>query len=389
MTTDRTDANDGFARRLAEWPVTRVREIITAATEGDVTGALRSGVSNLRGFASLLSPAAEPFLEQAAQKAAVLTRQRFGRVLQFYVPLYVSNYCVNACVYCGFNCRNRVARCKLTVDEAVSEAEFLAAEGFQHLLLVAGEDRNAVPVEYFEELIGRLHGRFASLNIEIYPLATDEYARLVRAGLDTLTLYQETYDPAIYREVHAAGPKRNFAARLGAIERGAQAGVSFLGIGALLGLADWRVDAFYVGLHAQYLQQHYWRQHVSISFPRLRAAAGGYNPPFPVSDRAFVQIMTAQRLFLPDAGMVLSTREPAQLRDHLLALGVTRLSAGSRTTPGGYAHESGAEQQFEVLDHRSLAEMRELAMQHGFDPVCKDWDAAYHDGNLSDFAETV
>jgi 2-iminoacetate synthase len=369
---------DRFRQLLAAWPVERVRELIYTQTASDVERALRAASLAESDFAALLSPAAAKTLEPAARKAAALTRQRFGRVLQFYAPLYVSSYCTNSCVYCGFNCRNKVNRCRLTVEEALAEAGFLASEGFQHLLLVAGEDPKGVPVDYFERLIRRLNGRFSSVNIEIYPLDTPEYARLVAAGLDSLTLYQETYDREAYAQFHPAGPKRDFDWRIDAIERGAEAGVTFLGIGALLGLSDWRVDAFYVGLHAAYLQRRYWRQHVSISFPRLRAAAGGFEPPFPVNDQAFVQILLAQRLFLPDAGMVLSTREAPALRDHLIPLGITRLSAGSRTSPGGYTHEAEAEQQFQVQDHRPLAEMRERVQALGFDPVCKDWDAAYH-----------
>ena len=369
-----------FATVLQSWPATRVRELLDRADTGAVERALAaSGPFSEAGLAALLSPAAAAYLEPLARRAAVLTRQRFGRVLQFYAPVYVSNVCVNACVYCGFNCRNKVARRTLTLDEAAQEADYLAREGFRHLLLVSGEDRNGVPVEYFEALAARLRDRFASLSIEIYPLTTAEYARLVAAGIDSLALYQETYDPTAYARFHPAGPKRDFAWRLGALERGAAAGLQFLGLGALLGLSDWRVDAFYVGLHARFLQRRYWRQQVSVSFPRLRQAAGGFVPEHPVSDAALVQILGALRLFLPDAGMVLSTREPAALRDHLVSLGITRISAGSRTNPGGYTASAPAEEQFAVQDSRSLAEVMAAVSRLGFDPVCKDWDRSYHE----------
>ena len=370
--------NVEFLKVLEEWPVSRVREVVSASTPRDVERALSAPRPDPRDFAALLSPQAVPFLERMAQRSAALTRQRFGRALQFYVPLYVSSYCVNSCLYCGFNCTNRVPRRRLSVDEAVSEAEALVGEGFRHLLLVSGEDPEAVPVTYFEKLACRLSGRFSSINLEIYPLEEEGYRRLVAAGVDSLTIYQETYDPELYREVHLAGPKRDFRRRLGTVERGARAGITFLGIGALLGLGDWRVESFYVGLHGRFLQRRFWRQHVSISFPRMQHAAGGFEPQYPVSDRDLVQIMCAERLFLPDAGLVLSTRESAQLRDHLLPLGVTRLSAGSRTTPGGYREETDAEGQFDVQDHRSLAEVMAAAERCGFDPVCKDWDPAYH-----------
>ena len=373
------DNTAGFAAVLTEWPVSRVRNLIYSMDAAAVAGALSRSALPEKGLAALLSPAAEGYLEPLASRSAALTRQRFGKVMQFYAPLYVSNVCVNSCLYCGFSCRNPVRRKRLSLDEAEREAAYLANEGFQHLLLVSGEDPTGTPVEYFAQLAERLRGRFASLAIEIYPLATGEYARLVAAGVDSLTVYQETYDAAVYPQFHPAGPKRDFLWRLGAVERGALGGIPFLGIGALLGLTDdWRVESFYVGLHAQYLRRQCWRQHVSVSFPRLRPAAGGFQPLSPVSDANFVQILCALRLFLPDAGLVLSTREPAPLRDCLAPLGITRMSAGSRTNPGGYTEEAAAEGQFEVADHRSLPEVKEMIARIGLDPICKDWDASYH-----------
>lgn len=368
-----------FFDMLREWPPERVRDLLEGSDcEQAVERALARPVPEAHDFAALLSPAAALRLEPMARRAAALTRQRFGHVLQFYAPLYVSNHCVNSCRYCGFNRRNRVQRRCLTIDEAVAEATVLAEQGFRHILLVSGEDRKAVPVDYFTELTVRLRQLFASIAIEIYPLAEAGYRRLVEAGVDSLTLYQETYLPDLYSRMHPDGPKRDFRFRLESVERAARAGVAFLGIGALLGLADWRVDGFYVGLHARWLLRNYWRQQVSVSFPRLRQASGALIPPCPVDDRAFVQLMIAQRLFLPDAGLVLSTREDAELRDRLIPLAVTRLSAGSKTTPGGYANEADGEPQFEVQDHRSLAAMHERVRQLGFDPVDKDWDCAYH-----------
>jgi len=235
-----------------------------------------------------------------------------------------------------------------------------------------------VPVAYFEELARRLHSRFASLNIEIYSLTESEYNRLVRAGVDSITLYQETYDPEVFRRCHPHNGKGPYRRRLETLEAAARAGMTFLGIGALLGLTDWRVDAFYTGLHGRWLQQNFWRQHVSVSFPRMRKAAGGIAPAVPVGDADLTQVICATRLFLPDAGLVLSTRERAELRDRLALLGITRMSAGSRTTPGGYAEHTRAEEQFEVLDHRPLHRVIAAVRALGLDPVCKDWDAVYH-----------
>ena len=376
-----------FSAVLADWPAERVQRLMDTATAADVRAALAGGLRQERALAALLSPAADAQLEALARRSAAITRQRFGRVMQFYAPLYVSNICVNSCVYCGFNCKNPVARKRLTVDEAVREAEYLAQEGFQHLLLVAGEDTKGVPVEYFAELAGRLCGRFASLGIEIYPMPEADYARLVRAGVDLLTIYQETYDETLYATLHPAGPKRDFHARLAAVERGARAGLAFIGVGALQGLRDWRVENFHVGLHALWLQKNFWRVSLSVSFPRLRPAAGAFQPPSPVTDRDFVQTLCALRIVMPDTGLVLSTREPAALRDRLAGLGVTRMSAGSCTSPGGYGERqdpgegeapSHAEEQFAIADERTLAEMKSAVTRLGFDPVCKDWDRAYH-----------
>ncbi len=368
----------GFAEVLRAWPAARVRELILSCDRAAVLAALSREHPSLEDAAALLSPAALPYLETMARQAAALTRRRFGNVLQFYAPLYVSNYCVNACVYCGFNRRNSVPRRHLTVDEAVREAEFLAREGFRHLLLVSGEDEKHVPVSYLAELASRLRGSFASLNLEVYPLDTAGYRQLVAAGIDSLTLYQETYDPELYARCHPAGPKRDYLRRLGTMERAAAAGVTFLGIGCLLGLGEWRTEAFWLALHADWLQRNFWRQQVSVSFPRMRQAAGGNQAPAPVSDADLTQMLTAMRLFLPDAGMVLSTRESAPLRDALLPLGITRLSAGSRTAPGAYTSEDAAEKQFAVQDERPLAEVMEAVRRRGFDPICKDWDNAYH-----------
>ncbi len=373
-------APSSFIDILADWPVDRVRELVYSRTPADVALALESGRLSATDFAALLSPAAAPLLETLARRSSLLTRQRFGNVIQFYVPLYVSNYCTNACVYCGFNCRNRVNRRRLTLAMATREAACLSEQGFRHLLLVSGEDRAGVPVGYFEELAARIQGQFASISIEVYPMSEAEYARLVCAGVDSLILYQETYDPAVYARCHPLGGKGDYATRVRTIEAGARAGMTFLGIGALLGLADWRVDSFYTGLHGHWLHRRFWRQHVSVSFPRMRTAAGGVAPAFPVRDAELVQIICAHRLFLPDAGLVMSTRERAAFRDRLSLLGITRMSAGSRTTPGGYAAATDSEEQFAVLDRRPLQEVMEAVACLGLDPVRKDWDAAYHPG---------
>ncbi len=374
----KSDINS-FSTYLQQWPPERVRQLIQQTnTPSRVAQAIKADELDETDLAALLSPAAEKMLEPMARRSALLTRRRFGHTIQFYTPLYVSNYCVNSCLYCGFNCRNQVERRTLSISEAETEAQILAKQGFQHILLVSGEDRDAVPVDYFTRLIKRLKPRFASVALEIYPMTEDEYREMAEAGVDSLTLYQETYIKEEYEKFHPAGPKKNFEYRLAAIERAARAGITFLGIGALLGLSEWNIDGFYAGLHARWLNRHYWRSHVSVSFPRLRMASGNFKPRYSIEDAAMVQLIAAQRLFLPEAGLVLSTRENAEFRDHVIPLGITRISAGSKTSPGGYSQKQAGEQQFAVQDHRSLKKMMDMVEKLGFEPVNKDWDCAYH-----------
>lgn len=368
-----------FRDLLADWPPERVQALIRAQTSADVERALgATGRYEPQHMAALLSPAAEAALEPLAQRAAHWTRQRFGRAVQFFAPLYVSNYCCNGCRYCGFNRSTRdTVRRALTVDEAVAEAECLAEQGFGHILLVAGEDLKNTPPAYFAELTRRIRPRFASVQIEIYSLKLEEYRMLVDAGVDGMTMFQETYNPAVYADNHPCGPKRDFANRIDTFERAAQAGLTFIGLGSLLGINDWREEAFYVGLHAHYLQRRYWRSSVAISFPRMRPAHGGQPPPHPVSDANLVQLMCALRTQLPDVTMTLSTREAPGFRESLVGLAITKMSAGAKTTPGGYTEKTRAEAQFEVADARSLREVAAAVAALGFDPVMKDWDRAY------------
>ena len=368
-----------FRDLLADWTPEKIHALIRSSTERDVAAALgAAGRFEPRHLAALLSPAAESFLEPLAQISASWTRQRFGRAVQFFAPLYVSNYCCNGCRYCGFNrSTTNTVRRALTLEEAEAEAAYLAEQGFGHILLVAGEDLKNTPPAYFAELTRRIRPRFASVQVEIYSLSLDGYKLLVDAGVDGMTMFQETYNPEVYAEYHPSGPKKDFANRIDSFERAAQAGLTFVGLGALLGINDWREEGFCLGLHAAYLQKRYWRTSVAISFPRMRPAHGGQPPAHPVSDANLVQLMCALRTQLPDVTMTLSTRELPGFRERLVQLAATKMSAGAKTTPGGYTEETEAEAQFEVADKRSLQEVAAAITALGFDPVMKDWDRAY------------
>jgi len=362
----------------------------------------RSALS-LADFAQLISPAAGELLEPMSRRSQALTRQRFGKTIRLFAPLYLSNECINNCKYCGFSRDNQILRVTLSVEEVLREAGALQQEGFRNLLLVAGEHPKFVSTGYLEQCVSALREVIPGISLEIGPLETAEYQSLVAAGAEGLVVYQETYDRAIYAEVHTAGPKRDFDWRLQTAERAYAAGFRRLGIGALYGLADWRMEAICVAAHAQYLLRNCWKAQLTISLPRLRPCAGEFEPLTDLSDRELVQLVCAFRLMFPDAGLVLSTREAPALRNGLVPLGITLMSAGSHTEPGGYtgaakerlhytergriialapgssewaATTHRATSQFDIADGRSAAEVAELIRSLGYEPVWKDWDAA-------------
>ena len=351
-----------------------LRTLVDAATGADVERALRTPKRDLADLAALLSPAAGVRLEDLARQARDTTIRRFGRVVRLFAPLYLSNECVSTCTYCGFSAPNDIVRRTLEPQEARAEARALLDAGFRHLLLVSGEHARIVSKDYLVECVDALAPEVPSLAVEVQVWDTETYRRLVGAGCDGMVSYQETYDRGVYGTVHLKGKKRNFEWRLAAPDRAAAGGMRRLGIGALLGLhPDWRLDALAVAAHAHALVRRWWRCDVSVALPRLRPAAGGYLPASPVGDRDLVQLLCAMRLVLPDVGISLSTREPAALRDALVPLGVTQMSAGSHTEPGGYASHTGAEPQFEISDTRSPAEVAASLRALGYDPVWKDW----------------
>lgn len=365
---------DTAAADLRATDLMMLRDVSRLATTGDVDRALTMERRGLHELAVLLSPAATDRLEDMAQAAHRTTVHRFGRAVRLFAPLYLSNECVSVCTYCGFSAGNDIVRRTLTPEEARAEAEVLVGRGFRHVLLVAGEHARIVSKDYLVECVEALAPIVPELSLEVQVWDEATYRRLVDAGCDGLVVYQETYDSSTYAAVHLKGKKRNEDWRLAAPDRGAAAGMRRLGIGALLGLHDdWRSEVLAVGAHARALIRRWWRSEVSIAVPRLRPAAGGYEPADPVSDTDLVQLLCALRLVLPDVGLSLSTREPPALRDALLRLGITSMSAGSHTEPGGYAAPTDAEPQFAIGDERSPEEVAGVLRAAGYDPVWKDW----------------
>jgi len=380
-----------------------VRRSLGASTAA-ARGSLERGKAALEDFAHLISPAGSELLEALSRRSRQMTQQRFGKVIRLFAPLYLSNECINACKYCGFSRKRPILRVTLMPEEVRREARALLEQGFRNILLVAGEHPKFVSAAYLAECVGLLHAEVPSLSLEVGPLETAAYRPLVRAGADGLVVYQETYDRDVYAALHTGGPKRDFAWRMETPERAYAAGFRRLGIGALYGLGDWRLEAISVAAHAAYLLRNCWKAQLTISLPRLRPCAGEFQPLTHLGDRELVQLVCAFRLMFPDVGLVLSTRESPKLRNGLIPLGITLMSAGSHTEPGGYTGagkeklhhtergrivELGASEwavagsraraatsQFQIADERSPGEVAELIRQLGYEPVWKDWDAA-------------
>jgi 2-iminoacetate synthase len=362
-----------FYDEIQKAPLNLLAEALKQTDSERISGILSKEELNSADFAALLSLAANGHLEELAQSAHRLTLRHFGWNIQLFTPLYLANYCVNRCVYCGFNAGNSIPRRQLNLKEVELEAQAIALSGLQHLLILTGESREKSSVEYIEQCVAILRRYFSSVSMEIYPLEEAEYSRLIAAGIDGLTLFQEVYNPEVYSRLHPAGPKRNYRNRLEAPERAGRTGIRSINIGALLGLTDWRSEIFLMGLHAASLQKEFPEAEISVSLPRMRPQFGDYLPEAPVSDRELVQSLLAIRLFLPRVGITISSRERSQLRDNLLRLGVTRMSAGSSTAIGGHTDAVDSLGQFDICDKRSVAEMRRDMAGFGYKPVLKDW----------------
>lgn len=328
---------------------------------------------SLKDFAALLSPAATPHLESLAQRAHQLTVMRFGYTVNLYTPIYLSNFCINSCPYCSFNHAQPISRKTLSLEELSAECRILKKMGFDSLLLVSGEDPREINLKYLSDCLEVAKSFFHQVALEVYPLDQPSYQSLKKLGLDGVTLYQETYDRDLYEKLHQKGPKSHYLYRLQTMDRAGAAGIKKLNLGFLLGLSDWRREALYLAAHLQYLRKFYWQAELSASFPRIRENTAQFSPPCPVPDKDLAQLIIALRLFDPVLNLVLSTRENENFRNRMLPLGITSMSAGSKTNPGGYAgEESGT--QFSISDERPPASLADYLKTQGYEAVWKDWE---------------
>lgn len=352
--------------------VEKLNQTDLKTTHADILQIIEKSNLNERDFLALLSPEAQNYLEEMAQKAHRLTLQNFGKVVHLYTPVYLSDYCQNKCLYCGFNIDNKTKRKKLTLSELEKEAKIIASTGLKNIIILTGEDRIKTPVDYILKCIELLRKYFTSVTVEIYPLTEKEYNLLIKEGIYGLTIYQETYDLKLYKKLHSGGPKSDFKLRLDAPERAGKAGIRQINIGALLGLGNLRKDIFIAALHAKYLQNKYPSSEISVSIPRLRPYEGRYKNFIKISRKDIVQAVTAIRIFMPQAGINLSTREDAIFRENLLPLGITKMSAGVSTSVGGRIEKTKSGQ-FEISDTRSVSQIKKMILKKGYQPVLQDW----------------
>ncbi|HIA12091.1 MAG TPA: 2-iminoacetate synthase ThiH [Flavobacteriales bacterium] len=362
---------DIFAQH--EWHKTKNR--IYSKTAYDVQVALGSSTRTIEDFEALISPAAEPYLEEMAQLSNAITKKRFGQTIQLFIPMYLSNECQNICTYCGFSLDVDIPRKTLNDQEILSEVEVIKSLGYDHILLVTGEANNIVGVKYFQHALKLIRPHFSHISLEVQPLDQEDYELLTPFGLNTVLVYQETYNENEYKTHHPKGKKSNFLYRLDTPDRLGRAGLHKIGLGALIGLEDWRTDSFFTALHLDYLEKAYWQSKFSISFPRLRPCAGGIDLKSNMTDKELAQLICAYRIFNEEVELSLSTRESESFRNNAIKLGITNLSADSKTNPGGYANREESLEQFEICDERSGATMAKVISAQGYEPVWKDWDS--------------
>ncbi|MEM4248394.1 MAG: 2-iminoacetate synthase ThiH [Candidatus Nanoarchaeia archaeon] len=362
-----------FIRSLIEYEKFDFESFFLRVKDSDIERVIHKAKLSELDFLALLSPCAEKYLAQISIKAVKLTQKHFGRTISIYAPLYLSNYCINDCVYCGFRKNAKIKRHALSEEELHGEAKYLFDSGIRDILVLTGESRAESPVEYISDCISILSSKFPSILIEVYPMECDGYQKLNTAGADGLTLHQETYDRNLYANYHKNSSKSDYEFRREAPERALQAGMRFVNVGALLGLCEFRKDIFFAGLHADYLSRNYPDIEIGLGIPRISSQNNYFNPPFTVSNKNLIQSVLALRLFIPFASISISTRECPEFRDLLVELGITRLSAGSKTEIGGYSSSPKTEAQFRIHDNRSVSEIVDMLKSKNYDPVFINW----------------
>lgn len=352
-----------------------IRQRLAEVDGADVEKSLLHDRADMNDFFNFISPAGADKIKEMRPVARKNKKMHFGKTVKLYTPLYISNYCINNCVYCGFNAASSKERRRLTIDEMLAEASEIRSFGIDSILLVSGEDPDFISLDYLKEAAIELKKIFSYVAIEIYPLSLVGYKTLFDAGVDGLTLYQETYDLETYKKIHLAGPKADYDFRLNSIAEGAKAGFRVIGIGTLLGIYDWRMEAVSLAAHALWLKKHFWRSKIQFSFPRITPTADNYNIPAPVSEAELEQMVLAFRIAFPESEISISTRESCEFRNYIAENAATTLSAASQVIPGGYV--KGNEQdlgQFSLNDTRSVNEIERDLRERGMDPVYKDWD---------------
>ncbi|CAG4994276.1 2-iminoacetate synthase [Dyadobacter sp. CECT 9275] len=366
-----------FQEEFRSYNWSHVRESIYDKTAKDVERSLENPRRTMEDFKALVSPAALPYLEHMAHISQNLTQKRFGKTIQMYIPLYLSNECTNICTYCGFSLDNKVRRKTLSESEILQEVKVIKSLGYDHVLLVTGEANQTVHLEYFKKVLEIIRPYFSQISMEIQPMDQPEYEQLIASGASSILVYQETYHEEDYKKHHPKGKKSNFGYRLETPDRAGKAGIHKIGLGVLIGLEDWRTDSFFTALHLRYLERTYWQTRYSLSFPRLRPFSGGLSPKVEMSDKELVQLICAYRLLDEEVEISLSTRESEKFRNNVIGLGITSISAGSKTNPGGYAVAPESLEQFEISDERSPAEIAQVIRSRGYEPVWKDWDKIF------------
>lgn len=362
-----------FPALLDKYSWKEVADSIHNVSIKDVDKVLQKSAFGIIDLPVLLSIAAGERLYLMKKIAHELTNQYFGKARFLYAPLYITNICINGCVYCGFNKNNSIKRKRLTMSEIESDAAYIYNQGFRHILIVTGEDVLVMNSDYLIDAIKTIRSKFSSISIEVQPLTELMYKKTVESGCDGLSLYQETYNKQVYKAVHVRGPKSNYKWRVNAPERAAKSGMKRINFGVLLGLTDFRTDVWFAALHASYIRKKYWKTQIGFSFPRINSNAGSYHPAIDVEDNDFMQLIFALRMVFPQAQLFLSTREQSEFRDMLLAAAVTNTSAGSKTNPGGYTIDDSTGQ-FDISDTRSPKEVVNAIKAAGYNPIYKDWD---------------